>query len=235
MTMPDRKTRIMHKACIALIVYLCAMWVLSRSMPLDHMMSGLFFKTPCLAENARSCWFFDKRDKSLTFMLHDLPVHVFTAIAIATCLVFASSFRKGSLRKYRLLCVMLFIAIAAFPGFISILKHTTGHFCPGQLSTYGGPIGAVETNTKPRCFPAGFPSPGFGLMILYFAPLPLAVRRFGLLMGIGLGSFMGIIQMARGEHFLSHNLATCVSALFAGCLVFLFNEYQEARRICAYS
>ena len=35
-----------------------------------------------------------------------------------------------------------------------------------------------------------------------------AARRAGLALGLGFGGFMGLYQIARGEHFLSHTTAT---------------------------
>jgi membrane-associated PAP2 superfamily phosphatase len=40
------------------------------------------------------------------------------------------------------------------------------------------------------------------------------IDRRGLLIGLGLGGLMGLYQIARGEHMLSHTLATLGIAWF---------------------
>ncbi len=57
-------------------------------------------------------------------------------------------------------------------------------------------------------FPAGHASGGFALISLAWAWRGVRARRIGLAVGLGFGGFMGVYQIARGEHFLSHTLAT---------------------------
>lgn len=68
-------------------------------------------------------------------------------------------------------------------------------------------------------FPAGHASGGFALLALAWAWPSRRARRTGLAVGVGAGAFMGAYQMARGEHFLSHTLAT---GLIAWLLCALF-------------
>lgn len=227
--MNSTRYSIFAKLLMLCFVYVCGMLYLSHGFALDTYVSDLFFTHPCSLENVRSCWFFDKSNKSLTFLLHDLPVRIVTVFAVLSGIVFGLGFFMPRFLKYRSISFMLLIALALFPGMISLLKHYTGHFCPGQLGYFGGPVGVTKTSMKPRCFPAGFPSPGFGLVILYFSSIPLIWRRAGLWLGLGLGSCFSIIQIARGEHFLSHNIATLLSALFVGGLVYLLNQYFTVR------
>lgn len=57
-------------------------------------------------------------------------------------------------------------------------------------------------------FPAGHASGGFALLSLVWAWGGGLSVRLGLATGLGFGGFMGLYQIARGEHFLSHTLAT---------------------------
>lgn len=59
-----------------------------------------------------------------------------------------------------------------------------------------------------NAFPAGHASGGFALMAVAWAWSGTAARRAGLALGLGFGGFMGLYQIARGEHFLSHTTAT---------------------------
>jgi membrane-associated PAP2 superfamily phosphatase len=100
---------------------------------------------------------------------------------------------------------------------------------PRALKVYGAvPPNAWEHlllfDAKPalypsNAFPAGHASGGFALLSLAFAWGTSSARRRGVLIGCVYGGTMGLYQIARGEHFLSHTLATAVLAwLIAACL-----------------
>ena len=123
----------------------------------------------------------------------------------------------------------LFIAMAATALTCTQLRGVTQMATPRDLSLYG----AIAPNAwehlllfdaKPvgypsHAFPAGHASGGFALLSLAFAWDAASARRRGLLIGIVYGSAMGLYQVARGEHFLSHTLATAALAwLLAACL-----------------
>lgn len=57
-------------------------------------------------------------------------------------------------------------------------------------------------------FPAGHASGGFALLSLAWAWSGRTASRLGFAAGLGFGGFMGLYQIARGEHFLSHTTAT---------------------------
>ena len=63
-----------------------------------------------------------------------------------------------------------------------------------------------------NAFPAGHASGGFGLLCLAFAWPQVRTCRLGLLAALLIGGWMGLYQMARGEHFLSHTLVTAALA-----------------------
>lgn len=110
---------------------------------------------------------------------------------------------------------IIVLSLILIPATVSGLKHVTNTYCPYHLKIYNGDKPYVklfqkypehfQTNDKGRCFPAGHASGGFALMCLYFV---MKRRRLGLLIGLGLGWMMGLYQMFRGAHFLSHTLVT---------------------------
>jgi membrane-associated PAP2 superfamily phosphatase len=125
--------------------------------------------------------------------------------------------------------VYLFLAMATVSLVCTQLRSFTHMATPRDLSVYG----AVAPNAwehlmlfdaKPEhypshAFPAGHASGGFALLALAFAWGTASARRRGLLIGIVYGGAMGLYQIARGEHFLSHTLATAALAwLIAACL-----------------
>lgn len=108
-----------------------------------------------------------------------------------------------------------FVGMVLSTGAVSILKSSSIHGCPNDLTLYGGhlpllklfehlPVGVAAGH----CFPGGHASGGFALMAFYFAfkqtkPVFAAIC---LSIALFLGFAMGWGQMLRGEHFLSHNL-----------------------------
>ena len=66
-------------------------------------------------------------------------------------------------------------------------------------------------------------------MALWAMPTRRAWRVFGLGVGLSAGWIMGIYQMARGEHFLSHTLATM---FLAGCIITMLWDARAATTKC---
>jgi membrane-associated PAP2 superfamily phosphatase len=100
---------------------------------------------------------------------------------------------------------------------IQSIKDVSVHACPWNLAMYGGTaqwfplFDWVETGVKlGRCWPGGHASGGFTIAAGYFVlreQRPTLARQI-LILGLTLGAIMGAVQMARGAHFLSHNLWT---------------------------
>jgi len=97
------------------------------------------------------------------------------------------------------------------------LREVSQMATPLELKLYGGVWDHLLLfQSKPagypsHAFPAGHASGGFALLCLYWS-LPAARRAWGLSLGLGFGLWMGLYQVARGEHFLSHTLATAALA-----------------------
>jgi membrane-associated PAP2 superfamily phosphatase len=116
----------------------------------------------------------------------------------------------------------LFLSMATIALACTQLRDVTQMATPRALKVYG----AVAPNAwehlllfdaKPvdypsNAFPAGHASGGFALLSLAFAWDTASAHRRGLLVGTIYGSAMGLYQVARGEHFLSHTLATAAIA-----------------------
>ncbi len=114
----------------------------------------------------------------------------------------------------------LFLAMAAISVACTQLREVTSMATPRQLTMYGANPGVPHLllfEAKPvgypsDAFPAGHASGGFALLALAFAwSAPLARRR-GVALALLYGGWMGLYQIARGEHFLSHTLATAALA-----------------------
>jgi membrane-associated PAP2 superfamily phosphatase len=119
-------------------------------------------------------------------------------------------------RRVRMRALFFLACLALVPVISTQLRAVTHMATPLELKTYGGPFEhlllfeAKPTGYPSHAFPAGHASGGFALMGLYWI---LGTRRWrGLALGLLVGSWMGLYQVARGEHFLSHTLATAALA-----------------------
>lgn len=115
---------------------------------------------------------------------------------------------------------VVFATLATGPALIAVGKATTGVFCPSEIRRYGGDAPYVRVfdcqpeDDRParrgRCFPAGHASGGFALV----SCMGLARRRrgkaIGFGLGVGVGLWMGVYQMLKGAHYLSHTLVTAM-------------------------
>lgn len=114
----------------------------------------------------------------------------------------------------------LFVSMAITVLLCTQLREITGMATPRQLAMYGADRGVPHLllfDAKPAgypssAFPAGHASGGFALLALAFAWESAATRRRGVWIGLAYGGAMGLYQIARGEHFLSHTLATAAIA-----------------------
>lgn len=115
-----------------------------------------------------------------------------------------------------------FLTLASVPALIGYGKATTNVFCPYDIERYGGDVPYVRVferypegrrpERQGRCFPAGHASGGFALLAL--AGLGRTRRGRWLGAGIGLlaGWWMGLYQMLKGAHYLSHTVVTMLVA-----------------------
>ena len=117
----------------------------------------------------------------------------------------------------RIVCSIVFVPLA-----VSTIKALSGVYSPVDMLPYGGKhphIGLLEQLwtygmvSGGRSFPAGHASGGFALMALYYLPLHRPWKQAAFVFGFLAGWSMGLYQMARGEHFLSHTLTTMFIAL----------------------
>lgn len=121
------------------------------------------------------------------------------------------------LRPWRNVLITFCVMATSSAILIASLKAGSVHSCPWDLAMYGGTaqwlplFGPVHLGVEyGHCFPGGHASGGYALIAGYFAFRNHDIRwaRCWLILGLTLGSIMGTVQIARGAHFLSHNLWT---------------------------
>lgn len=136
-------------------------------------------------------------------------------IALGSLLVSVAGYCLPELKPIQRLLFWVFVGMVISTTTVAILKHYNQHGCPWDLEMYGGDLPFFELFSNPpsgveagRCFPAGHPSGGFSLSAFYFAFMHNKPRfANGMLwIAISTGLFMGLVQIMRGAHFLSHVL-----------------------------
>jgi len=130
----------------------------------------------------------------------------------AVLLIGAAIFAK----RVRTRALYLLACLAVVSVVCTQIRAVTGMATPLELKAFGGThehlllFQAKPAGYPSHAFPAGHASGGFALLGLYWI---LQARRWrGLALGLGVGCWMGFYQVARGEHFLSHTLATAALA-----------------------
>ena len=140
-------------------------------------------------------------------------------ITFAVYLIFIAIFPRFSPQWLnRRQALYLLVTMASVSIISTQLRTITYMATPLELKMYGGLHEHLllfqnkPANYPCHAFPAGHASGGFALISLYWAWENKSYRRLGLAIGLFLGSWMGLYQIARGEHFLSHTLTTALIA-----------------------
>jgi len=171
-----------------------------------------------------SGWFYDP--VAGVFPLHyNVALEVFghqwprqLVIVVACCVIgmYLLSFVLPPLKPRRRLLLFLSLALTLAPLAVILLKAASARHCPWSLQEYGGfarhlsLFEAVPPGLAPgHCFPSGHATAGFCLLAFYFAGLALGnqgLARAGLWGGLVAGLALGMVRVAQGAHFISHNL-----------------------------
>jgi len=110
----------------------------------------------------------------------------------------------------------LLTCIVVAPITAWFIKRHTGVLYPCYIDRYGGTepyrtllesIPRVPGRMRGRGFPAAHCSGAFALMALYFV-MPGPWRWLGLGLGLAAGWIVGLYQMLKGVHYLSHTIVT---------------------------
>jgi membrane-associated PAP2 superfamily phosphatase len=201
---------------IPAFIFMLLMLLLYPHTQLDTRITDLFFD----AELHR---FTLKNDPFLTVWMHIRLKWLMVAIALASLVLALLSYRLSRLSEHRLSLLWVFAGMVISTTVVSVFKHYSVHGCPWDIVLYDGTLPLLDLFTSPpagteagACFPAGHPSGGFALMAFYFAFMHSKPRFSVLMLWIGLfmGLLMGLVQVVRGAHFLSH-------VLWSGWLVWM--------------
>lgn len=224
---------------ITLPILIMVITVLRHGMAIDHAISNQFF--------IDGQWLWPKQDSHLTFLLHEVPKYIFIGIGGACLLICIAGTLIKSIKTYCYPALMIALSLLVIPIIIGQLKAQTHIFCPSSLQLYHGIIPdhyrqmtlSSEMLSHSRCFPAAHPSPGFALFILGVLATTPWKKVLGYSIGVFAGLSLSVIQIGRGEHFLTHCFATALIALWivhalpmiAELLPTLFKKAKNAHHI----
>ncbi len=130
--------------------------------------------------------------------------------------------KKGlSWINFRLPLLLGVLAIVISVSVMHSLKDATGIYCPLQLKEYGGAITLhpklqlghllIINDGSGRCWSAGHATAGFAWLALFFSFWSMGLKKWAyiaLAVALSYGTFLGLVQVIRGQHFLSHQIYT---------------------------
>jgi len=167
-----------------------------------------FFATPAgfaLRDNAFLVQVMHEGAKTLSWVL---VIGLFLAIARPV----------GFLRRLdRFERAQLALATVAGVLVVTLIKHASRTSCPWDLDAFGGVAHYVShwswgqgDGGPGRCFPAGHASAAFAFLGGWFvlARRVPSVARAWLVAALAAGLVLGLVQQARGAHYMSHTLWT---------------------------
>lgn len=183
------------------------MYFIYPTLPLDRYLTDLFFDT--------QSGFYFKHQPFLEQFMHLGLKWLMVVVALSTLATSLASYWIIRLKVYRRPLLWIFVGMVISTTMVAVLKRYNLHGCPWDLTMYGGDLPYFELFSAPplgvkvgHCFPAGHPSGGFALLAFYFAFVQLRPRfaSWMLWIAIAMGLAMGMAQVMRGAHFLSHVL-----------------------------
>ena len=168
-------------------------------------------------------WVVNEKEPVGRFFFYNGPKALVGIVALAT-LIFAlgpARWRERFQFNRRGLWLAILV-IATVPALAGWGKEHTNIFCPSEIRRYGGDVAyaklceAYPSDDRPPrrggCFPAGHASGGFALLGLVAVRSTRRWRNGVIAVALGLGWWMGLYQMLKGAHYLSHTITTVLVA-----------------------
>lgn len=172
---------------------------------------------------ARLRWVVDGNEPVGRFFFYNAPkIGVFIIAAALLTFAFGPARWRERAQFARRGLFAAILTLATVPALAGLGKNYTNTFCPSEIRRYGGDVAYVrlcepypsddQPNRRGHCFPAGHASGGFALMGLAWLRASRRWRRGAILLGLGVGLWMGTYQMLKGAHYLSHTTTTLLLA-----------------------
>ena len=203
------KNHFFFKQSLLLFVTAIFLWFIFDYTDLDLYISTLFY------DNNTNSWPYYSEFFTYTIGYRGIKYMLILYGAINLALLIRS-FKNSYWQVKRRVIIFLILAIIIIPLKISFLKHNLHKPNPSQITLFGGTMPHVklieflQNEPKANNWPGGHASGGAALLSLYFVGRYYAskYRYWGLALGLFVSQLMGMVQVMRGQHFLSHNLWT---------------------------
>lgn len=185
--------------------------------PLDLLLQDCFY------DFARQSWLVDGREPWGRLFFYNGPKFAIIVLGVVL-LTFAlgpARWRERLMLPRRALFVA-FLTLATVPALAGFGKSLTNTFCPSEIRRYGGDVPYVKVfasyppedrpERRGRGFPAGHASGGFALLGLAWLRPSRRWRTAVVVLALAVGWWMGLYQMLKGAHYLSHTVVTMLLA-----------------------
>ncbi len=182
--------------------------------------------------------------RALYYNYIKIPIYVIGLTSLVACIV---SWKKKIWLEYRKGLLIITLSLIILPLGVGVIgKAVTNVQCPDDLSHFAGKIPYVKLfesypynpnspdHKWPRghCYPAGHASGGFALLSLVCFFKSRKYKFLAFMLAMGMGWTMGVYQMLRGAHFLSHHLVTMILAfILVSSLNLLIKDFDHERII----
>lgn len=186
-------------------------------------------------------WLVDKESALLQGIFYHGAKRFVVVIGIIALTLLGLSYRETRWKIHRKSLWMLVLSLIFVPSLIAGSKNITNIHCPWSIERYGSdtpyiklfePYPKTFNPERPgKCFPAGHPTGGFALMSLYFVFSIRKKRVMGLGFGFIMGWIMGIYQMLKGAHYMSHTLFSMIASWIVILLVYHFVFHQRSKNM----
>jgi len=168
-------------------------------------------------------WIVDEKEPVERAIFYNGPKVLVWIVALTTLTLAAGPARwRERLRFNRRGLWLAVLVIATVPALAGVGKKYTNTFCPSEIRRYGGDVAYAKlcepypADDRPArrggCFPAGHASGGFALLGLVAVRSTRRWRNSVIVAALGLGWWMGLYQMLKGAHYLSHTTTTMLMA-----------------------
>lgn len=206
---PSQRKRFLYANSIILAFGGSALLWLSRDARVDFAIANLFFDPARAGFYLRDAYW-------LSTVAHDALKWFALAIWVTMLGLAVASLWIPRLQSVRANAWWFCGTSLAAVVLVAWLKSQNAHACPWDIDLFGGIrpwyplLDAAPTDRPGRCWPGGHAAGGFALLAGYYMwrDSQRSLARFWLALSLALGAVMSAAQIARGAHFLSHNLWT---------------------------
>jgi len=206
-------------------------WVFST--PIDHQVSEFIYR----AGGGQFAW---KENFWLETVFHQWAKIPPILLTLSALLLWIASYWVKSFVSWRWSLAYVFLASALAVGVIAWLKASTDKACPWHLVQYGGEYafrrlfeGGISRGLQ--CWPAGHASTGFGLLawsIMFYQRKRFRLGTTAFFIAMLCGNILGVSQVLRGAHFISHQLWTALICWTVCWLVYrVFQPLESITRV----